>query len=612
MKPSLPKIAKVVVGLPVDGPFDYAVPVELQKSIAVGKRVLVSFHRQKRVGFVVGFANKSNVQCLDILSILDQAPTIDAQALELTQAISEHYGCSWGEAIEVYYPSMLRKGKVTDVPLSNLNTANKGPGQVSVIYDKTLEARWPILLEAIQKNLNENKNIIILVPEAVYIKRVMEKLKSCLSAELMKRVVEIKSLDQWFAAKRGDYCIVVGTRSSVFAPLGQLGAIVMIDEENTVYKQEQSPYYHAREVVLMRRDIEHCDVIFVTSAPSVELWFRAAKEKWNTIVLSDSASTKTQLVDMTNYTPGKSSLISVPLQNLIQNYLKDRKKIIIYLNRRGMASFTRCNQCGFTIQCKRCDINMKVVDNQQMICGRCDFKMPLPKICPHCKGDFLRSMGKGIDRIASDLSKFYAQAIIRRYDKETEGYPEGADIVIATQAILKQKDHLRADAVAVINFDAELNHLDFRSASHAFALMAHLRQMAQEKFVIQTHMRDHYCLQAAVKMDFKKFYREELKFRKQLNLPPFKHLVILGVRGPEEKLVIEQAKQIALLLKEKRSARIHVSEPHPDTPAKLRDNYRYMILLKGASVESILKYVKSRLKLMKRLKRNIVTVIVDW
>ena len=614
MNPSFPKIAKVVVGLPVEGPFDYLIPEVMRSSIAVGQRVSVLFNRQKRVGFVVGFAHQSKIKCLEITSILDRNATLDSQALRLTKAVSEYYGCSWGEAIETYYPRILRRAKPMDA-IFNLLAPQENEIQtpINFIYDKTQEKRWPIILEHAQKTLDQEKNIIILVPEAADAQGVVNRLNVLNVAVVIfdKRLSENKELDQWIKIKANEYRIVVGTRSSIFAPLPRVGQIIMIDEENSAYKQEQSPHYHAHQVAFMRREIDYCALAFVSTAPSVEMWYKATQEKWNKIILADGRVSQTQLVDMTNYNPRKSSIISFPLQNLIADLLKRQGKIILYMNRRGMATLTRCNQCGFTVKCERCDVHMKVIDNQQMICGRCNFKMGLPKICPHCQGDYLHSMGKGIDKIASDLSKFYPQAVIRRYDKETDHYPQTADIVMATQAILRQKENIKVDSLAVINFDAELNHLDFRSAQHAFSLMAHLRLMAKEKFLIQTHMRDHYCLQASAKMDFEKFYKKELKFRKQLGLPPYKHLVVLSVRGPNEGAVIEQSQKMAAQLKEKKPARIEVSLPHPDTPVKLRDNYRYMILLKGHSVQHILKYVKVRLKHVKRIKRNIVTIVVD-
>ena len=610
-------VAQVVVGLPVEGPFDYALESSLRGQVKVGGRVWVSFNRRPQVGFVVGLKQKSSFKNLNpVLSCLDSHPALDQKILRLTKEFSRYYGCSWGEAIETWLPAALRGKKYLELtPPKTDGSAGSHPPETILVHDKTTDKRWPLILDAVQKTRQAGGSIIFLVPEASLIAAVVEQLKGAFPDSVTtwdKKLNPSKDLSQWIEAREGRVSLVVGTRSAVFAPMENLGLIIIYEEENSAYKQEQNPHYHVHKAAQMRAKIDHCSLFYVSSAPLAETWYEAKKEKWQRITLEADHPAGIQIVDMTNYNPQRSSILSFPLQAAIQKTLENNGKVLLFMNRKGFSMRTRCHQCGFTLQCGRCNVNLTYLySKKKMVCRHCHFTTELPRLCPSCQGSYLRSTGTGIEKLESEAARFYPQASVGRYDSDSAQFPEQADIVIATQAVLRRKGIFHADLAAVLHFDEELHHPDFRSAQTAFSLLVHLRQFAREKFLIQTSMTDNYCLQALTKEDFDSFYRSELKLRQEMGFPPYRHLVAIGLRGPQEDLVWEQTRDLFTHLNERCPKGVEISDPHPDPMPKLRDKYRFMVMLKGKSAGIVLRFARTALKDFKRKRNTVITVHVD-
>jgi len=276
----------------------------------------------------------------------------------------------------------------------------------------------------------------------------------------------------------------------------------------------------------MRAKIEKSSLLFVSSTPSAEVWKKAnAKSVIKKTFETDKCS-DLQLIDLSNYKTRSSSSVSFPLQNDINKCLNQKGKAILFLNRRGFSSITKCNQCGFTIKCVRCNTNLSYLySSKRLVCHLCNYKIELPKICPGCNSKYLRSLGGGIEKIESELARLLPGVQIAKYDRETSKIPRKADIIIATQAILKEFDKINVSLIGVLDIDAELNRFDFRSGQKVFSLLVRLRQAAREKVVVQTYQIKNYCLRAARDMNFSKFYSKELALRKELNFPPFSHLI---------------------------------------------------------------------------------------
>lgn len=612
------KIAKIVVGLPVDGPFDYAVSKDFRDRISIGQRVRVSFNRRNRVGFVVGSAHRSAFKKLNpILSLLDGGPALDSQAVKLAKMFSAYYGCSLGEAMEAFLPAPLRRDRFSLNSIVSPKTIGKdipADNRTILIHDQTRYKRWPFIIEHIKKVIDKDERVIVLVPEKSFIKETVSLLTkelSCSLAVFDKKLAPKKELEQWEQVRNGNFSIVVGTRSAIFAPVANLGLIVIDEEENSAYKQEQAPHYHVHEVAGMRAAIDQCRIIFASSLPSAETWEQAKKGKWKKINFQDDNEGKVQLIDMNNYNPRKTSILSFPLQNTIQKTLEDNGKIILFMNRLGFSTQTHCQQCGFILKCERCNVNLTYLYSKKvMVCRHCNYKKELPKVCPECRGSYLRSTGRGVEKLESEVARLYPSARITHYDSQSKAFPKNADIIITTQAIFRRHEKWRVELVAMLNFDAQMGHVDFRCGHKSFSLLVHLKQFAKNTFLIQTRLMDNYCIKAIKNMDFAKFYREELKLRKELELPPYKHLVALGLRGINEEAVLKNCTDLFEKLEKNAPKDITISDPHPDVNPKLRDQYRFIILLRGKSVKNMLALIKSTLKTLRR-KSAIITVNVD-
>ncbi len=612
-----PKIAQVVVGLPVEGPFDYSVAEPLQERIAVGQRVEILFNRRKRIGFVVRLKEKSAFPNLNpILSILDTEPSLDDRFLRLTRSFSDYYGCSWGEAMEAWLPAVLRTKMPSDLkPRAACLQSPSGKAREILVHDQSPDKRWAFLSARICSCVEAKQGVIFLVPDVSYVDLVEARLRASVLCPVIvwdRKVSPKKELEQWLTAREEEPVLVVGTRSAVFAPLPRPGVIVIYDEESVMYKQPQTPHYHVHEVARMRSREEGCEVVYVSSAPSAEVWEEARKKKWPTHVLEADCLSPVQVVDMTNYNPRRSSILSFPLQDAITKTLTGGGKVVLFINRKGFSTRTHCNQCGFTIKCQRCNVNLTYLYAKKvMVCRHCRLQQELPKVCPQCHEAYLRSTGTGVEKLESEAARLYPQARVGRYDSDSGSFPEEADVVITTQAVLKVEGRLRFDLVAVIHFDAELHHQDFRSAQKAFALLVHLRQLARMKLLVQTRLSDNYCLEALRKADFGYFYKMELKHRKELGLPPYNHLLAVGLRGAAEDVVFSQATELFQKMNDRCPAGVEISDPHADVNPKLRDKYRFTILLKGKSVKGILAFAHKTLKDFRRKKGTIITINVD-
>ncbi len=638
------KIAQVVVGLPVEGPFDYVLPVELHKKACVGTRVKVSFHYQKKQGVIVGFGSKSKFKNLkSIESLLDEKPLLSSSLLTLTKRLSQYYGCSWGEAIEAVLPALLRKGKsllsFPNVSVGNPDEVKTGfklvftrpptktfggdsseinpkkKSEVTLLHDLSRSDRWPFLVGKVQETLNRGQEIIFLVPELSMIEAVLSKLRAAINVPIAvfdKKMTPKKELEQWLSIQAGVISIVVGSRSAVFAPVKNLGLIIVVDEENSAYKQEQSPFYHAREVVLMRSSIEKSSVIFVSSSPSLELWQQVLKKKMRLIFFPAQKLGQVIPVDLTNFNARKTSLISFPLRNHIEKTLLQGGKVILFMNRRGFSLLTRCYSCGYTFKCFRCDVNLSYsYAKKKMICRHCHAAIEAPSVCPKCRNTHLRSLGTGIEKLESELARIFPHAKLATYDKDTQELPRGFDILVATQAVLRIQEEVPAQLIGCIHIDSELNRHDLRAAEHTFALLVRLRLWARDKLVVQTRLLDNECIQAALKMDFKNFYKKELSARRELGFPPFAHLVALNLRSMKEETVLQQAYDFYTELGKILPREIDMLEPQPDVVPKLRDKYRFTIMLKGKSVKQILAFIKNGLKQFKRKSTVTLTINVD-
>ncbi|MBU1998808.1 MAG: primosomal protein N', partial [Candidatus Omnitrophica bacterium] len=464
--------AGVVFGLPVDGAFDYLIPAELENKVKIGSRIEASFGFKKKTGYVVTLFAKSNVKNIKpILRLLDENPLLDNDIISLAKKIALYYCCSWGEAIEIALPEVLRKAKPTSIPNVSKPAKAHSHSKKRVIHSPDIKKRWERYLVEIKNTLSRSESVIVLLPdmeEVLKVKEWLAKEFTCsISVSYRKQRDE---LGEWFKIKEGKVDIVVGTRSAIFSPLPNLGLIIIEEENDYVYKQDQVPHYHAREVAFMRAELEGADIILGSTALGLEMMYKVSKGELEYEYIKSNDNVEVKIID-TSREYKKENIISRYLEDLLYSSLnQENKKVLLFLNRKGFSTYVHCQSCGVSLKCPRCNINLVFYFKEVLLrCHYCNYKLqPIPKICPSCNAGYIKYSGQGIQKLESEISRIFPQARIKILDESPEFDLEDADIFIATQRVLKHPS-LKFDLVGALSIDNTLNQPDFRSSEKVFS-----------------------------------------------------------------------------------------------------------------------------------------------
>ncbi|MCA9401099.1 MAG: primosomal protein N' [Candidatus Omnitrophica bacterium] len=611
---------QVVVGRPVEGPFDYSLPETFLGKVSVGMRVRVMFNRKRMTAYVVRMLENSAFapsRIQPILGVLDELPILDEEAMKLAQWFSDYYGCSLGEALEAYLPLGLRKTKKLknfQPEQPRFRSGNRdSKREIWIPYDESEFCKQLIL--RVQCCLDAKQQILVCAPNTFLVQKYYQFLKTRLSAVVRMHepaMTDNRALSLWQSISEGTVDVMVGSRSAVFSPMKRLGLIVILDEDNDGYKQEQTPHYRVQDVALKRAEYFNAGTIFSSPSPMVETWSNIEYAQWSLQTIGQQAGAVVQLIDLTNYKLSMGFPVSYPLQNEIQRVANENGRILLYMNRKGFSSLTQCNQCGHRIQCGHCDICMTYLYSKNILkCSGCQGTMEMPKHCPQCNSKYMRSIGTGIEKIEKELAKFYPNQTIVRFEQDQQELPRTAKIIIATQAIFKLAGEVKFDSCAVLDIDGELSRIDFRSSQKAFRICQYLRMMAQKKLIIQTRMMDNAEIQLFQRMDPGGFYAHEVRLREEMALPPFSCLVAVVARGENEEEVFRYISRFYQnVLKEGRED-IHVSDPHPAIQPKLRDKYRFTIIFKGREPKEMTAFIRKIMKAIRKKKDIIVTLNVN-
>ncbi len=591
--------AKIVLPLPVEGPFDYIVPSDLACKVGVGSRVWVSFGRKDSLGFVVGLSKESRVPRLKSISkALDETPALSNELLILAKKVAEYYSASWGEVIASALPDALRKKlALPTFKLPIIQPQGNKEGHI-LIQSLSKQARWQRYIEYIKEALNLKRTVIVLLPDARYAQKTEELIKESLGIQpgAFCKKGKLQGLE-WVKAKQGEVNIVVGTRSAIFAPLSNLGLIIIEEEQDSVYKQEQSPHYHAREVAFIRAGLENLKVVMGGFSPSLESFYLTKKGKAEySLITQDNTGLEVKIVDMKSIRQiNKNIIFSKYLEDCISLVLGVGGKVLLFLNRSGFATFARCPACGKILSCPRCEISLVYhFQKKELVCHHCNFKMPKPDICPQCNSGYIRYSGLGTEKIESEISRIFPSARIKRLES-SDFKIEEADIFVSTSSIIKECDY-RFELVGVLAIDNSLHRVDFRAAEKAFSLLCGLLGLTKRKLIIQTSIPNHHVFSAIHKNDFDIFYLDELNQRKSLGFPPFKHLGMVKLRSPFRDKVKLVASEVFEHLKESKSGGVKVLSMSPGPPEKLSGNYYYQVMLKANSALSISRFLAKNLK----------------
>lgn len=488
-----------------------------------------------------------------------------------------------------------------------LQSVQEQQSQTYLLEGITGSGKTEVYLQVIAEVLNQGKTAIMLVPEISLTPQMVQRFKSRFGehvAVMHSGLSQGEKYDEWRKIERGEAEVVVGARSAIFAPIENIGVIIIDEEHEASYKQEEPPRYHARDLAIWRSEYHHCPVVLGSATPSLESRARAQKNVYQRLRLTQRANQAATLptidvVDMRQEVEnGNVSSFSMSLQEKLQERLEKNEQSVLLLNRRGYSSFVMCRDCGYVLPCPNCDISLTLhMDSKTMKCHYCGHEERIPYRCPNCGQDKIRYYGTGTQKVEEELQTLLPESRILRMDVDTtrrkgahekilRTFGEGqADILLGTQMIAKGLDFPNVTLVGVLNADTALNLPDFRSSERTFQLLTQVSGRAGRaekpgEVIIQSFNPEHYAIQLAKAQDYEDFYTKEMYIRHRGDYPPYYFTVQITASHPEENEAAKQMFQIATKLKQGLSPQAILLGPTPNAIMRVNNRYFYQVIIK--------------------------------
>ena len=512
--------------------------------------------------------------------------------------------------------------------LAQINTAldrvEDHPPRSFLLYGVTGSGKTEIYIRALAHVVAQGKQGLLLVPEISLTPQMVHRLVSRFPGRvgvLHSKLSLREQFDQWWRIRQGEYDIVIGPRSALFAPLDRLGLIVLDEEHEWTYKQQdQSPRYHARDGALQLATLTGAIVVLGSATPDVESYYRAQRGQYRSLELperiavhsmkstsgQDGSLATVQVVDMRKeLKEGNRSIFSRALAQGLQDCVSGGQRAILFLNRRGSATVVQCRACGQTMRCRRCAVALTYHSaGSRLRCHQCNYSLPIPSKCPNCRSPYIKYLGLGTQRVVDEVQELLPAASVLRWDRDTapsarehqllmESFATGeAQVLVGTQMVAKGLHVPEVTLVGVVLADIGLSLPDFRAGEHTFQLLCQVvgrsgRGPQPGKAIVQTYNPDSYVVQAAAQQDFSLLYRQELEFRREQRLPPFSRLVHLVHVHTNAVACQKEAERMARQLRH--LAYTHgltdpeVVGPAPAYPERVRGRYRWHLLLRGTN-----------------------------
>lgn len=491
----------------------------------------------------------------------------------------------------------------------------KGYRKTYLVYGVTGSGKTEVYMKMIQHVVENGKQAIVLIPEIALtyqtVLRFYNRFGNRVSI-LNSRLSQGERSDQMERVKRGEVDVMIGPRSALFTPFDNLGLIVIDEEHETTYKSEQVPRYHARETAIRRAKLEGASVVLGSATPSLEAFYRCRQGEFTLLELKNRATAQSlpevYTVDMREELKhGNRSIISDKLKEMIEDRLKKRQQIMLFLNRRGYAGFVSCRECGYVVKCPHCDVALSAHKNGKLVCHYCGYERPSMPSCPECGSHYIGGFRAGTQQIEELVKKMFPTARVLRMDMDTTKKKdshekilsafasEEADILIGTQMIVKGHDFPQVTLVGILAADMSLYSNHYQSAERTFQLLSQAcgragRGREKGEVVIQTYNPEHYSIQTAARQDYESFYEEEMNYRMLMGYPPAEDLLAIWMTGEEE----EHLKVAAGYLKEfteriNREGKLTVIGPAAPYVSKINDQYRQIIYVKSEDYECLVR-----------------------
>lgn len=626
---------EIILNLPVNQGFTYSyIPPENEKpelKPEIGKRAEIMFGNKKTEGFIINVLDHVPENCpveekkiRPIKRIIDKEPLFNTELIEMAKWISHYYLCTLGEAVYSMIPSGRRESSAggfsfeEELSSSHKNTLSEEQTKAvndilnqgaafHYLYGPTGTGKTEVFLSLAEKILEQGKGVIYLVPEigltGQVAKSVAERFGNT-AAILHSGLTPSQRLGEWHRIMHKEARVVVGARSAIFAPVPDLGLIIIDEEHDGSYKSGNNPRYHARQVAMKRCSNLKIPLVMGSATPSVEAWHGMEKK---TIIrhsltkrLAGGEMPHITCIDLNYYK--NDCCISEPLENEIKKTLEQKHQVILFLNRRGFTHFFRCNSCGYEMVCKNCSVPMTYHKNiNQLSCHYCGWSTYPPQSCPQCGSMDIGTSGFGTEYIEAETRAKFPNARIIRLDTDAlknkdelltslEDFRQGKyDIMLGTQMVAKGLNFPNLQLVGVVLADAGLHMPDFRAGERTFSLITQVagragRYFPDGKVIVQSYSPGREPVYYACKNQIADYYNYELQQRDMLDFPPYSRLLRLVFRSYNKALAASSANDAAKLLEQNAQRGMEIIGPAECPIEKINSSWRYQILLKGSSI----------------------------
>ena len=626
---------EIILNLPVNQGFTYSyIPPENEKPELVpqiGKRAEIMFGNKKTEGFIINIFDKLPPNCpvqeskiKPVKRIIDKQPLFGEELIEMAKWISHYYLCTLGEAVFSMIPSGRRdvsaggfsfeqdfsenvENALSDEQKNCVNDICNNPNGFHYIYGPTGTGKTEVFLSLAKKMIDDGKGVIYLVPEIGLTGQVAKDVAKRFNnncAVLHSGLTPSQRLSEWHRIMNNEARIVIGARSAIFAPVVNLGLVIIDEEHDGSYKSGNNPRYHARQVAMHRCSKLNIPLVMGSATPSVEAWYGMQK---GTIIkhsltkrLSGGEMPKIICIDLTKYPT--ENCISKPLEENIKKTLENGHQSILFLNRRGFTHFFRCNSCGYEIVCKNCSVPLTYHKNENRLrCHYCNWSIFPPQTCPKCGSMDIGTSGFGTEFIEAETKAKFPNARIVRLDTDAlknkdellttlEDFKNHKyDILLGTQMVAKGLNFPNLELVGVILADAGLHMPDFRAGERTFSLITQVagragRYFPNGKVFVQTYCPNHEPVLFACHNRIDDYYEYEIRQRQMLDFPPFTRLLRIVFRSFNKQLASETSYDAAKILSQNVPRGVEIIGPAECPIEKLNSSWRYQILLKGNSI----------------------------
>jgi primosomal protein N' (replication factor Y) (superfamily II helicase) len=605
-----------------------------EDAIRVGCKVSVPFARSNRLldGYVASVSDQppEGIKRFKRIAEIDPQVKISPEAVETALWMRGRYLCRYIEAVKCFLPGEAQAKRKTKDPFAEMEVVPSDPEEMTLeqqdafnaicgsvekkeykaflLFGVTGSGKTEVYLQAMQKVIAQGRQGIIMVPEISLtpqtIQRFMNRFGRQSVAVLHSKLTPMQKSAEYSRIEKGEVSVVIGARSAIFAPLGDIGLIVLDEEHETSYKSDKSPKYDTLEVAVKRAMAHGAAVVAGSATPSLTDFYRSENGLFTRLELSEryneTPMPNVKVADMRDeLKAGNRSLFSQVLADSMADHLSRKKQVILFLNRRGYSTFVACRECGYSVKCKECGISMTYhKDSDLCVCHYCGKKAPVPSVCPECGSKAIRSFGVGTQQVEEKARELFPEARIQRMDLDSvkkKGSMEAIlsrfaqakiDILIGTQLVAKGLDFENVGLVGIISADVTLNIPDFRSAERTFQLVTQAagrsgRGIETGEVVIQTYSPEHAAILSAAVHDYKGFYNQEIRLRRQIEYPPFCDLFQIVIADEEEDKAAGMAERCAVWLRKKAGDTLSVMGPCASPLNKAQGMYRYQVLIKS-------------------------------